>query len=551
MAYIGNSPGVSSQRSVTTFTATAGQTSFTTSSGYVLGNIDVFQNGVKLVAGDDFTATNGTSVTLTVGASVGDSIELVAYLPRGLSDGYTKAEADARFLDVSGDGMTGNLTFSGTGQRIIGDFSNATVANRVAFQTSTTNGSSNVGFMPNGTSTEAGVDFYNNSDVANSSRFRLFSNATEATLRSISTGTGTNLPITMHTGGSERLRIDTSGNVGIGTNSPFYTAANRQTTSINGGAGGAMLSFGISGTGKGSLFQDGDNLKVSGYPGYLYFATGNTDAERMRITSGGQVCIGTSTPESSYRLTVSNSAGVHINAGTGYYGSPLYLAGTATSGIQFVTNPGPGGGGYNGLTVAGDPLILGMQNQSLLVGVHDGSAIRFGDTDMRFGTDSNERMRITSGGVLELAQGQIKFPATQAASADSNTLDDYEEGTWTPNVGGNATYSDQLGTYIKIGRLVIASFDFTIASIGTGSSSSVSGLPFTSASGTPQGITGPSSYWAGLSQAINWLSWRVDTNSTTLLNTITTSATSTSTANTGIMQNGSRLIGTIMYYSNN
>ncbi len=98
MSYLGNSPGVASQRNTTTITATAGQTTFTTTSGYQLGYIDVFLNGTKLVSGDDFTASNGTSIILVSGANVGDSIELVSYTPRGLSDGYTKLEADAKFV---------------------------------------------------------------------------------------------------------------------------------------------------------------------------------------------------------------------------------------------------------------------------------------------------------------------------------------------------------------------------------------------------------------------------------------------------------------------
>lgn len=107
MAYIGNSPGVASQRVVTTFTATSGQTTFTPSSGYTLGYCDVFLNGVKLVDGDDYTAANGVSVVLAAGASAGDSVEVVAYFPRGLSDGYLKAEADARFprVDTASQGL--------------------------------------------------------------------------------------------------------------------------------------------------------------------------------------------------------------------------------------------------------------------------------------------------------------------------------------------------------------------------------------------------------------------------------------------------------------
>src|ERR1700743_2562665 len=60
--------------------------------------------------------------------------------------------------------------------------------------------------------------------------------------------------------------------------------------------------------------------------------------------------------------------------------------------------------------------------------------------------------------------GQIKFPATQNPSSDPNTLDDYEEGTWTPAftfaTPGNLsiTYSLQSCYYTKIGRLVSVSF---------------------------------------------------------------------------------------------
>jgi hypothetical protein len=74
----------------------------------------------------------------------------------------------------------------------------------------------------------------------------------------------------------------------------------------------------------------------------------------------------------------------------------------------------------------------------------------------------------------------ITFPATQSASTDANTLDDYEEGTWTPSVGGNATYSLQAGGYTKIGRMVYVTGAMAITSLGTGSTGTLSGLPFTS-----------------------------------------------------------------------
>ena len=75
----------------------------------------------------------------------------------------------------------------------------------------------------------------------------------------------------------------------------------------------------------------------------------------------------------------------------------------------------------------------------------------------------------------------ISFPATQSASSDANTLDDYEEGTWTPTLGGNTTYTGQEGRYTKIGNLVMISVQLGINVLGTGSVDTISGLPFSSA----------------------------------------------------------------------
>ena len=129
MAYIGNGPGVASQRILTTLTAVDGQTTFVPSAGYTLGYVDVFLNGVKLVDGTDYTAANGVNIVLTEAAALNDTVEVVTYFPRGLSDGYTKAEADgryepldsaytkveadARYVEVSGDTVTGNLAVDG------------------------------------------------------------------------------------------------------------------------------------------------------------------------------------------------------------------------------------------------------------------------------------------------------------------------------------------------------------------------------------------------------------------------------------------------------
>jgi hypothetical protein len=76
------------------------------------------------------------------------------------------------------------------------------------------------------------------------------------------------------------------------------------------------------------------------------------------------------------------------------------------------------------------------------------------------------------------ASNGLVFPATQVNAAGANTFDDYEEGTWTPSVGGTATYGTQLGHYTKVGNVVTISGVVGITLIGTGSTSVISGLPF-------------------------------------------------------------------------
>ena len=78
----------------------------------------------------------------------------------------------------------------------------------------------------------------------------------------------------------------------------------------------------------------------------------------------------------------------------------------------------------------------------------------------------------------------ITFPATQSASSDANTLDDYEEGTWTPTIsaggGGTITTSSFSGAkYTKIGNVVEITINITITTVGTAAGSCNFTLPFT------------------------------------------------------------------------
>lgn len=113
---------------------------------------------------------------------------------------------------------TGNMTFSGTGLRFLGDFSNATVTNRLSFQTSTTNGATGAYFLPNGTSTASSVQATNNSDPTNASKILIATNgSTDVQLVSGINGTGTYLPLTFYNNGAEKARLAVSGGFSVGT----------------------------------------------------------------------------------------------------------------------------------------------------------------------------------------------------------------------------------------------------------------------------------------------------------------------------------------------
>jgi hypothetical protein len=122
---------------------------------------------------------------------------------------------------------SGNLVFSGTSQFFTGDFSNATLLNRLAFQTSTTNSTTGIYALPNGTSTAASWQATNAADPTNASKVLIATNgSTDVQLVSGRNGTGTYLPLTFYTNGSEQMRLDTAGNLLVGTTDASPTTGN-------------------------------------------------------------------------------------------------------------------------------------------------------------------------------------------------------------------------------------------------------------------------------------------------------------------------------------
>jgi len=174
---------------------------------------------------------------------------------------------------------SGNINLSGTGARIISDFSNATVASRTMFQTSTANSFTAVMSMPSGTGVSSGFTAFGGSDPGNAGLIQIaMISASEARLSSAITGTGTYANLTFFTGGSERMKIDTNGNV---TANVLLSVAGNVT-------GGNLLTGGlISATGR--IFAASG---AAGTPGITFSADTAQDTGFYWISDGN---IGVST----------------------------------------------------------------------------------------------------------------------------------------------------------------------------------------------------------------------------------------------------------------
>lgn len=240
------------------------------------------------------------------------------------------------------------------------------------------------------------------------------------------------------TSSTERMRIDSSGNVGIGITPTARLHVSGTIQSVQGATTIQMYTTG----GSGVISQ------VGAYP--LTFLTNS--AERMRITAAGNVGIG---------ATISSWGGtfraLQIGAGTAIYNND------AANGSFFGSNYF-----YNGTnniykndgTATAYGQISGNHSFFTASGGSAGGTVSF-----------SERVTITANG--------LTFNGDTAAA---NALDDYEEGTFNPTIIGGTTAGTadyvRAARYTKIGRQVTVQIDISWTS-GTGAGSlQISGLPF-------------------------------------------------------------------------
>jgi hypothetical protein len=251
----------------------------------------------------------------------------------------------------------------------------------------------------------------------------------------------------------------------------------------------------------------------------LVFKTGTT--ERLRITSDGDVVVrGPSNPQD---YTLSN--GIYVQPGNGNSGLTItsgsatdnayinFSAGTASNAEQFAFAIGREGSTGKGLVKISDVNVA----------------------------------EFTSNGIAFPSGKGIDFSATSDASGStSELLDDYEEGTWDPSVGGTATYnSPRVGYYVKIGQLVSCYFYFQINTIGTGNTFQISGLPYTSQPTiSTQGAIG---YFSDLSTNVYWVGMTGGASNTTLFLRCQRALDVSSDSSVSLLTSGSAIAGSITY----
>jgi hypothetical protein len=277
---------------------------------------------------------------------------------------------------------------------------------------------------------------------------------------------------------TERARITSGGYLGIGgiPVAPLHILTPTKSLSLaspaSGGGGASYILMGNNdsgGTAGPSIIASSNRIIQFGVGNSFSSDSGGTFTEYARITAAGELLVGRTGTDGFTSASTYISKGLSVD-----WGEDRYI------GMPYVT----GSEYFNGMLLDASERETNIQAKA-----SDGtSKITFST-----GSTPSERARFNATGAFVFAGGTttadgigITFPATQSASSNANTLDDYEEGTWTPTIlfGGantSATYTFQVGTYTKIGNVVYyqAYVQESTASTSSGSLT-VGGLPFTS-----------------------------------------------------------------------
>jgi hypothetical protein len=344
------------------------------------------------------------------------------------------------------------------------------------------------------------------------------------------------------TNATERARIDSSGNLGLGV-TPSAWIGNRKVFQNSSAAfwtvpSGPDLCF-LSA----NMYDDGTFKYIeNGFASYYrqgasthqWFTApsgtaGNaiTFTQAMTLTAAGDLGIGTTSPAAKLDVNGTLSATGNITVQDGIIlRTNAALGGTSGRIVQTSTN------GLNIWAQAGSANDLIFFNGA-------------GTTTFQVPTGTTN-LRLAGNLILASGAG-IDFSATgQAAGMTSELLDDYEEGTWTPAVGGTATYTTQTGHYTKVGRLVTVSFTLKVNVLGTGSTTQISGLPFS----TTVGIAATSSamYFDGpiASSIVNLVGTPTGAGDA-VITLYANTAAANAVASVAIFGDDARVIGTFTY----
>ena len=321
-------------------------------------------------------------------------------------------------------------------------------------------------------------------------------------------GSGTEMEF--YVNGGKRLEIDTSGNVGIGlTPGAAYklqvaVATNTVSTGSPAASSIANISGGTTTVGDGVSLQltniSGAKetawrlsaVTASGNNGDLVFsgyAGGSTYPERLRIDSTGNLLVGTT---STIPFTFSSGTGAGITSGG------TVMAGAAAEAGLF-NRVGSDGTIIQLYKAGGIVGSIGTGSSLLTIGTGTGNLV-FANALVAPCSDSSAG---SSNGVVDLGAGSRRFKdiylsggvnfsdasggVTYSAGNVANTLDDYEEGTWTPVIksigtgGMNATFTATNAVYTRVGRMVhVAAYlsGINLDTITGGGYIILDGLPF-------------------------------------------------------------------------